>query len=117
MGVGHGGAAPVWAKAGSAGLPYTRRPVLPDLSQGGFVDGRCAVVRAHRQPRPPQDVFAADLVLQRLKPLIRVGLGRPVQCVLQRSDTLASDSRQRGCSTAGCVVPRPDQYSSPVIKF
>jgi hypothetical protein len=48
------------------------------------------------------------------EPLIRVGLGRPVQCVLQRSDPLASDSRQRGCSTAGCVVPRPDQYYNRV---
>ena len=33
-----------------------------------------------------RQVFAVDLVLQRVKPSIQVGLGRPVQRVLQRSD-------------------------------
>ena len=73
-------------------------PVLLDLGQGGLVDARCAVIGAHRQPRSPQDILAVDLVLQRVKPPIRVGLGRPVLRVLQRSDPVASDSRQGGPS-------------------
>ena len=77
----------------AAGPPRTPRP-RPRWSC------RCPVRRccAHRHPRPPQDVFAVDLVLQRVKPSIRVGLGRPVQRVLQRSDSVASDSRQGGPS-------------------
>ncbi len=33
-----------------------------DISQGDLVDARCPVVAAHRDPRPPQDVPAEDLV-------------------------------------------------------
>ena len=40
-------------------------------------------LRAHRDPRPPQDVPAQDLVPQRVKPSPGIGLGRPVQRVLQ----------------------------------
>jgi hypothetical protein len=82
------------------------RLVLPDLGHGAFVNARCAVVRAHRQPRPPQDVFAVDLVLQRVKRLIRVGLDRYRACchALTLSPPIAAHSRQRGRSTAGCAV-------------
>jgi hypothetical protein len=42
--------------------------VLPDVSQGGLVDARRAVVPPHGIPRPPQDVLAVDLVPQRMEP-------------------------------------------------
>ncbi len=108
-------------------------PVLPDICQGGPVDARRAVVAAHRIPRTLQDVLAVDLVSQRMEPSFRVGPGRPVKRMLQRSDSVPSDSRQGGPSrntgthqsaaprsrtneaaalpiTAGCVVLRLDRY-------
>ena len=62
------------------------------------INPRCSVVGSHRHPCSPPDVFAVDLVLQRVNPSIWVGLGRPVQRVLQRFDSVASDSRQGGPS-------------------
>src|SRR5204863_6086293 len=73
-------------------------PVLLDIRQGGLVDARRAVVPAHRDPRPPQDVFAVDLVSQRMKPSFRTGLGRPVKHMLQRADPVPLDGRQGGPS-------------------
>jgi hypothetical protein len=73
-------------------------PVLLDVSQGGLVDARRAVVAAHRDPRPAQDVLAVDLVSQRMEPSFRAGLGRPVQHMPQCADPAASDSRQGGPS-------------------
>ena len=73
-------------------------PVLLDVSQGDLVDARCAVVTAHRMPRPLQDVFAVDLVPQRMEPPFRIGLGRPVKHMLQSADPVPSDSRQGGPS-------------------
>ena len=58
--------------------------VLPfDPVHSGPVNTRCAVVTAHRDPRAPQDVSAQDLVPKRMKPSPGIGLGRPVQRVLQ----------------------------------
>ena len=57
--------------------------LLLDPVQGGPVDARCAIVGAHRDPRAPQDISAQDLVPQRMKPSPGIGLGRPVQRVLQ----------------------------------
>jgi hypothetical protein len=96
---------------------------------------RCPARRCSGAPRPtpPQDVFAVDLVSQRMEPSFRVGPGRPVQRMLQRSDSVPPDSRQGGPSrntgthqsaapssraneaaalpiTAGCVVLRLDRY-------
>src|SRR5215468_10206818 len=44
-------------------IKQTGNPVLLDCGQGGLVDARRAVVRAHRRPRAPQNVTAADLVI------------------------------------------------------
>ena len=63
-------------------------PVLLDFGQGGPVDARRAVVAAHRDPRPPQDVSAIDLVPQRMKPSPRIGLGRPVKRMLQGTNRI-----------------------------
>jgi site-specific DNA recombinase len=61
-------------------------PVLLDSSQGDLVDARRAVVPAHRDPRAPQNIAAADLVIQRVEPTSGIGLGRPVQRMLQGTD-------------------------------
>ena len=63
-----------------------------------LVDARRAVVAAHRDPCSPQDVFAVDLVSQRLEPPVRIGLGRPVKHMLQSANPVPSDSRQGGPS-------------------
>jgi hypothetical protein len=57
-----------------------------DLLDGQPVDAGRAAVAAHQLPRPLQDVSAVDLVVERMKPSPRVGLGRPVQRSLQFSD-------------------------------
>ena len=111
----------------SRGTPYSY------ISQGDLVDARRAVVTAHRIPRPLQDVFAVDLVSQRMEPPVRVSLGRPVEHMLQSADPVPADSRQGRPSrntgthrsgppslrvneaaalpiTAGCVVLRLDRY-------
>src|SRR5262249_59107006 len=49
-------------------------------------------------PAPPQDVFAVDLVSQRMEPSFRVGLGRPVEHMLQGANPVPLDSRQGGPS-------------------
>src|SRR6266508_6156247 len=109
-------------------------PVLLDRFQGGLIDARRAVVAAHRDPRPPHDVPAVNLVTQRVKPPFRVGLGRPVKRMLQGTDRVHHigphrggtshvrhspgpsspvDTRERSSGpslTAGCVVPRLDRY-------
>jgi hypothetical protein len=57
--------------------------VFLDRTQGELVDTRRAVVAAHRDPATPQDVPAQDLVPQRVEPSPGIGLGRPVERVLQ----------------------------------
>lgn len=103
-------------------------PVLLNLVQSGLIDTRSTVVTAHRDPRPPQDVPAPDFVPQRVKPSSRIGLGRPVQRMLQGTNRIyrfrshnggtshcghspgpsMSDTTHRRSSgpslTAGCVV-------------
>jgi hypothetical protein len=61
-------------------------PVLLDLGQGDLVDARRAVVAAHLAPRPLQNVPAVDLVIQRVESSFGIGLGRPVQRMLQGTD-------------------------------
>jgi hypothetical protein len=59
------------------------------------------LVAAHLLPRPVQPVPAGDLVEQRMEPSARVGLGRPVQRMLQGSDPVAPDSGKGGPSRNG----------------
>ena len=63
-------------------------PVLLNMVQGGLVDARCAVVRAHRDPRTPQHVSAVDLVCKRVEPSSGIGLGRPVERMLQGTNRI-----------------------------
>lgn len=70
--------------------------ILLDLEQGGLVDTRCTRVGAHRDPRPPQDVSAEDSVPQRVKPSPGIGLGRPVQRMLQSPNRIQPGSRRGG---------------------
>ena len=49
-----------------------------------------AVVAAHLAPRPLQHVPAVDLVIQRMESSFGIGLGRPVQRVLQGTDRVES---------------------------
>ena len=58
-------------------------PVLLDIGDGDQVDTRCAAVAAHILPRPLEDVSAIDLVPKRVEPSPGIGLGRPVQRMLQ----------------------------------
>ena len=71
-------------------------PVLLDGGQGGLVDARSAVVAAHLAPRPLQDVPAADLVIQRVESSSGIGLGRPVERMLQ-----GTDRAERALGTSG----------------
>src|SRR5215470_10603178 len=71
-------------------------PVLLDGGQGDLVDARRAIVRAHRDPRAPQNVTAADLVIQRVEPSPGIGLGRPVQRMLQGTDRIRRHRPLRG---------------------
>jgi len=65
-------------------------PVLLDLVQGDPVDARCAIVDAHCDPRPPQHVSAVDLVRERVEPSSGLGLGRPVERMLQGTDRITN---------------------------
>ena len=67
-------------------------PVLLDRGQGDLVDARRAIVTAHRDPRPLQNVTAADLVIQRVESPPGIGLGRPVQRMLQGTDRIGRDT-------------------------
>ncbi len=63
-------------------------PILLNISQSGLIDARRTIVTAHRDPRPPQDIPAPDLVPQRVEPSPGVSLGRPVQRMLQGTDRI-----------------------------
>ena len=75
-------------------------PVLLDGSQSDLVDARRVIVPAHRDPRAPQNIAAADLVIQRVEPTSGIGLGRPVQRMLQ------------GTGRIGRGHPRPDPFAA-----
>src|SRR6185312_2106121 len=70
--------------------------VLLDLGQGDAVDARCTLVCAHRDPPTPQDVSAKDLVPQRMKPSPGIGLGRPVQRMLQGTNRICGNKSRSG---------------------
>jgi hypothetical protein len=65
-------------------------PVLLDLVQGDLVDARRAVIHAHRDPRTPQHVSAVDLVRKRVEASSGIGLGRPVQRMLQGTNRITN---------------------------
>ena len=78
-----------------------------DPVQGHLVNAGCAVVSTHRHPPTPQDVPAEDLVPQRVEPASGIGLGRPVQRVLQgthliqpRTSAVGGTSRRIGTHRA-----------------
>ena len=75
-------------------------PVLLDSGQGDLVDTRRAVIPAHRDPRAPQHVTAADLVIPRVEPSPGIGLGRPVQRMLQGTDRITDHPRSRRGGTS-----------------
>ena len=87
-------------------------PVLLDGGQGDLVDTRSAIVTAHRDPRAPQNIPAADLVIQRVESPPGIGLGRPVQRMLQGTDRIGRDTparpRSGGTSTDGTHRAPPD---------
>jgi len=71
-----------------ASFPAEGGAATRPVSQGGLVDARRTVVTAHRDPRPPHDVSAPDLVMQRMEPASRIGLGRPLKRMLQSSNRI-----------------------------
>jgi gentisate 1,2-dioxygenase len=77
------------------------RPVLLDISDGDTVDTRRAAVAAHVLPRPLQDVSAIDLVPQRVEPSPGIGLGRPVQRMLQGPNRVRHGPQRGGTSQNG----------------
>jgi hypothetical protein len=57
--------------------------------------------RSHlRVLRPPQNIPAADLVIQRVEPPPGIGLGRPVQRMLQSTDRITYHPRSRSGGTS-----------------
>jgi hypothetical protein len=76
-------------------------PVLLDIRQRDVVDASRAAIAAHLLPRPVQHVPAVDLVEQRMEPPGRVGLGRPVQRMLQGPNPVVPDSGKGGPSRNG----------------
>src|SRR5260370_1450238 len=75
---------PALSQLGGQFVNEPERSVLAfDLIQGDLVNAGCAVVSTHRHPPAPQDVPAEDLVPQRMESTSGIGLGRPVQRVLQ----------------------------------
>ncbi len=71
-------------------------PVPLDLLDGHLVDAWCATIAAHQLPRALQHVPAVDLVIERVEPSPGVGLGRPVQRVLQGTDRIQHLRSQNG---------------------
>ena len=92
-------------------------PILLDLRQGDLVNARCAIVTAHRGPRPLQNVTAADLVIQRVESPPGIGLGRPVQRMLQGTDRIGRDTPARslrgGTSHPGTHRAPPSRRCAP----
>ena len=88
----------------SRATPYSSTSARVVLSMPG-----CAVVPAHRDPRPPQDVPAVDLVSQRVEPSPGIGLGRPVQRMLQGTDRIRDSnvSSTAGLATRALTEPLP----------
>src|SRR5664279_4495896 len=85
-------------------------PVLLDVGDGDTVDTRCAAVAAHVLPRPLQDIPAKDLVPQRVESSPGIGLGRPVQRMLQGTDRihfgfLRGGTSQHGTHRASSLTP------------
>src|SRR6266540_2340957 len=76
-------------------------PIPLDVRQRGLVDAGRAAVAAHLLPRPVQHVPAVDLVEPRMEPSARVGLGRPVQRMLQGPNPVVPDSGKGGTSRHG----------------
>ena len=76
-------------------------PVLLDIGDGDPVDTRRAAIAAHVLPRPLQDVPAIDLVPQRVEPSPGIGLGRPVQRMLQGTNRVHHGPRRGGTSRNG----------------
>jgi hypothetical protein len=81
------------------------QPVQLDLGDGYLVDARRATVAAHLCPRPLQDISAGELVVQRVEPSSGIGLGRPVQRMLQGTDRVEGpgllDAHRGGTSHHG----------------
>src|SRR5664279_549642 len=84
-------------------------PVLLDISDGDPVDTRCAAVAAHVLPRPLQDISAIDLVPERVEPSPGIGLGRPVQRMLQGPNRIHHGPRSGGTSRNGTHRAPPRQ--------
>ena len=57
--------------------------------------------RVSRDPRPPQDVSAEDLVSHRVEPTSGIGLGRPVKRMLQGTNRVQHGPRRGGTSRNG----------------
>ena len=106
---------PALLQFGSQLTEQPGNPVLLDSGQGDLVDARCAVVTAHRDPRAPQNITAADLVVQRVEPPPGIGLGRPVQRMLQGTDRITGHPRSRsgGTSLTGTHRAPPRRHCAP----
>jgi retron-type reverse transcriptase len=66
-------------------------------------------VTGRRTPRPPHDVPAVDLVIQRVESSSGIGLGRPVKRMLQSTDRAGTPDARGGTSHEGTHRPLLDQ--------
>ncbi|MDF3142082.1 MULTISPECIES: hypothetical protein [unclassified Streptomyces] len=69
---------------------------LCSATPGFGMNTQRAIVATHRHPRAPQDVPAVDLAPQRVEPPSGIGLGRPVERMLQGSDRIQLQGSRRG---------------------
>ena len=89
----------------SRSMPYSSTAARVILSMPG-----APLLAAHRSPRAPQHIPAADLVIQRVEPPPGIGLGRPVQRMLQGTDRISRDTPAR--SLRGGTSP-PGTHRAP----
>ena len=86
-----------------------RRGQLCALGRRPGCSGRCPVHHRYGAPRPTRatDVSAVDLVPQRVKPSSGIGLGRPVQRMLQGTNRVRGRTSRSGGTSRHRHSPSP----------
>ena len=83
------------SSSSSRAIPYSSTSAKVILSMPG-----APLLPAHRDPRAPQDVPAIDLVHERVESPSGIGLGRPVERMLQGTDRIPGTRGSHGGGTS-----------------